>query len=167
MNKLLNVILGILFVCCLSSCEYFYSLDLENRWEKGIYIWSQSTGLKTGDDPKTVDDLTDLWYLHYVKPGDMGSFGDVITGGKRDAKWVADDVFWGIDTLLIAIFDAKELDENWGVGKMSDYVIQKYWLVEDDVIEKDGKTYKDISFPPNEGMKNIKMDPPYGSYLSR
>ena len=54
--------------------------------------------------------------------------------------------------------------ENWGVGKMSDYVIQKYWLRKEDVVEEDGKTYKKISFPPNEGMKEVEMEPAYGTY---
>ena len=58
------------------------------------------------------------------------------------------------------------MDRHWGEGKMSDYVIQKYWFRKDDVVEKDGKTYKRISFPPNEGMKDVEMDPPYGTYPS-
>ena len=94
----------------------------------------------------------------------MGSFADVMTGRPVDAQWVVDDVFWETDVLMVAIFDAKRLDENWGVGKMSDYVIQKYWLEKDDVVEKDGKTYKKISFPPNEGMKDVEMEPAYGTY---
>ena len=32
------------------------------------------------------------------------------------------------------------------------------------VITKDGKTYKKISFPPNEGMKGVEMEPAYGTY---
>ena len=130
-------------VVAVSSCDYFYSLDLENQYSEGIYIWSQKTGLKTGNDPQTIDELNDKWYLHYIEPGQMGSFADV---------------------LMIAIFDAKRLDENWGVGKMSDYVIQKYWLRKEDVVEEDGKTYKKISFPPNEGMKDVEMEPAYGTY---
>lgn len=98
-----------------------------------IYIWSQKTGLKTGDDPASLDELDSKWYLNYIEPGKMGSFADVMTGRRVDAQWVVDDVFWETDVLMVAIFDAKRLDESWGVGKMSDYVIQKYWLKKDDV----------------------------------
>lgn len=147
-----------------SSCDYFYSLDLENAWEDGIYIWSTKTGLKTGDDPENLDQLDSKWYLNYVEPGNMGSFADVMTGRRVDAQWVVDDVFWETDVLLVAIFDAKTMDKNWGKGKMSDYVIQKYWLKREDVVESDGKTYKRISFPPNESMKDVQMEPPYGTF---
>ena len=160
-KTLIIALFSTLFVC---SCDYFYTLDIENQYSEGIYIWSLKTGLKTGDDPQTLDELNSKWYLNYIEPGQMGSFADVMTGCRVDAKWVVDDVFWDCDTLMIAIFDAKRLDDNWGVGKMSDYVIQKYWLEKDDVVEKDGKTYKKISFPPNEGMKDVKMEPAYGTY---
>ena len=43
-------------------------------------------------------------------------------------------------------------------------MIQKYWLRKEDVVEEDGKTYKKISFPPNEGMKDVEMEPAYGTY---
>ena len=143
MKSLKHIAIMLVAVVAVSSCDYFYSLDLENQYSEGIYIWSQKTGLKTGNDPQTIDELNDKWYLHYIEPGQMGSFADV---------------------LMIAIFDAKRLDENWGVGKMSDYVIQKYWLRKEDVVEEDGKTYKKISFPPNEGMKDVEMEPAYGTY---
>lgn len=164
MKSLKHIAIMLVAVVAVSSCDYFYSLDLENQYSEGIYIWSQKTGLKTGDDPANLDELNSKWYLHYIEPGQMGSFADVMTGRPVDAQWVVDDVFWDCDTLMIAIFDAKRLDDNWGVGKMSDYVIQKYWLEKDDVVEKDGKTYKKISFPPNEGMKDVKMEPAYGTY---
>ena len=32
------------------------------------------------------------------------------------------------------------------------------------LIAEDGKTYKKISFPPNEGMKDVEMEPAYGTY---
>ena len=131
MKTLKHIAIMLVAVVAVSSCDYFYSLDLENQYSEGIYIWSQKTGLKTGNDPQT---------------------------------WVVEDVFWKTDILMIAIFDAKRLDENWGIGKMSDYVIQKYWLRKEDVVEEDGKTYKKISFPPNEGMKDVEMEPAYGTY---
>lgn len=164
MKHLIGLICMAAGLLVFSSCEYFYSLDLENAWDEGIYIWSTETGLKTGNDPKDLDELNNFWYMHYIGPGELGSFADVLTGSKRDAQWVVDDVFWDSEILLVAIFDAKTMDENRGVGKMSDYVIQKYWLRKDDVIEPDGKTYKKISFPPNAGMKDVEMDPPYGTY---
>ena len=97
----------------------------------------------------------------------MGSFADLMVGVKLSAGRVVDEIFYDTDTLFVAIFDAEELDRNWGRGKMSDYVIQKYWLAKDDVIESDGKTYKQISFPPNEGMKSVRMDPAYGTYNTK
>lgn len=164
MKSLKHIAIMLVAVVTVSSCDYFYSLDLENQYSEGIYIWSQKTGLKTGNDPQTIDELNDKWYLHYIEPGQMGSFADVMTGRPVDAQWVVEDVFWKTDILMIAIFDAKRLDENWGIGKMSDYVIQKYWLRKEDVVEEDGKTYKKISFPPNEGMKDVEMEPAYGTY---
>ena len=141
MKSLKHIAIMLVAVVTVSSCDYFYSLDLENQYSEGIYIWSQKTGLKTGNDPQTIDELNAV-----------------------DAQWVVEDVFWKTDILMIAIFDAKRLDENWGIGKMSDYVIQKYWLRKEDVVEEDGKTYKKISFPPNEGMKDVEMEPAYGTY---
>lgn len=164
MKTLRHLIPLLVSITAFTSCDYFYSLDIENQYSEGIYIWSTKTGLKTGDDPANLDELDSKWYLHYIEPGQMGSFADVMTGRPVDAQWVVDDVFWETDVLMVAIFDAKRLDDNWGVGKMSDYVIQKYWLRKEDVVEEDGKTYKKISFPPNEGMKGVEMEPAYGTY---
>ena len=164
MKSFKHIAIMLVAVVVASSCDYGFSLDLENQYSEGIYIWSQKTGLETGNDPQSIDEINSKWYLNYVEPGQMGSFADVITNFEADPQWVVDDVFWETDVLLVAIFDAKRLDDNWGVGKMSDYVIQKYWLRKEDVIEKDGKTYKKISFPPNEGMKDVEMEPAYGTY---
>ena len=97
----------------------------------------------------------------------MGSFADLIVGVRLSPGQVVDEIFYDTDTLFVAIFDAEELDSNWGRGKMSDYVIQKYWLAKDNVIESNGKTYRQISFPPNEGMKSVRMDPVYGAYNTK
>lgn len=167
MKRIINLLAAALALSSAASCDIMYTLDLENQYTKGIYIWSQETGLKTGDDPASLDDLNDKWYLHHIKPGEMGSFADLIVGVKLSAGRVVDEIFYDTDTLFVAIFDAEELDRNWGRGKMSDYVIQKYWLAKDDVIENDGKTYKQISFPPNEGMKSVRMDPVYGTYNTK
>ena len=160
--RLLIIILVV--ITTIPSCDYFYTLDIENQYSEGIYVWSTKTGLETGDDPMNLDELNSKWYLNYIDPGKIGSFADVMTNRPVDAQWVVDDVFWKSDVLMVAIFDAKRLDDNWGVGKMSDYVIQKYWLRKEDVVEIDGKTYKKISFPPNEGMKDVEMEPAYGTY---
>lgn len=167
MKRIFALLASIVALSTLTSCEYFYSLDLENQFEKGIYIWSQETGLKTGDDPTSLDELDSKWYLHYIEPGDMGSFADMMGWKNGSSQSIVDGAFTATDTLMIAIFDAEELDNNWGKGKMSDYVIQKYWLAKDDVIESDGKTLKRISFPPNEGMKSVRMDPAYGTYSAK
>lgn len=164
MKRLVNAILVLPVVLLAVSCDYFYSMELENNFDKGIYIWSSSTGLKTGNDPATLDELNDKWYLEYADAGQMCSFAFLL-GGKMTAEEFVDEVFGRANkTLMVAIFDAQELDDNWGVGKMSDYVIQKYWLTKEDVLEEDGKTFKRISFPPHEGMKGIKMEPAYGTY---
>lgn len=97
----------------------------------------------------------------------MGSFADMMGWKNESSQSIVDGAFANTDTLMIAIFDAEELDNNWGKGKMSDYVIQKYWLAKDDVIESDNKTLKRISFPPNEGMKSVRMDPAYGTYNAK
>ena len=94
----------------------------------------------------------------------MGSFADMMTGLPISAKELVDLVFRENEVLFVAIFDAEALDNNWGIGKMSDYVIQKYWLKKEDVVEADGETYKTISFPPNEGMKDVEMEPAFGTY---
>lgn len=167
MKRIIYLLAAALALASVTSCEYFYSLDLENQFEKGIYIWSQETGLKTGDDPTTLDELDSKWYLNYIKPGDMGSFADLMGWRNESSQSIVDGAFADTDTLMIAIFDAEELDNNWGKGKMSDYVIQKYWLAKDDVIESDNKTLKRISFPPNEGMKSVRMDPAYGTYNTK
>lgn len=166
-KRIILVLTTALAMQSVTSCDIFYSLDLENHYGKGVYIWSQETGLKKGDDPVSLEDLNDKWYLHHVEPGQIGSFADIIVGVKLSAGQVVDEIFYDTDTLFVAIFDADELDSNWGIGKMSDYVIQKYWLAKGDVIESDGKTYKHISFPPNEGMKYVRMDPVYGTYNTK
>lgn len=166
MKRFCHFIAAIIGLVSLGSCDYFYSLDIENQWSGGIYIWSQKTGLPTGDDPQSIEDVNSKWYLTHIDPGDMGSFANVMTGIPVDAEWVVEDVFWQTDVLLVVVLDGDRMDRHWGEGKMSDYVIQKYWFRKDDVVEKDGKTYKRISFPPNEGMKDVEMDPPYGTYPS-
>lgn len=153
MKRIFALSASIMALSALTSCEYFYSLDLENQFEKGIYIWSQETGLKTRDNPTSLDELDSKWCLNYIEPGDMGSFADMMGWKNESSQSIVNGAFANTDTLMIAIFDAEELDSNWGKGKMSDYVIQKYWLAKDDVIEIDNKTLKRISFPPNEGMK--------------
>lgn len=164
MKCLTNVLMLMFIIMTSVSCDYYYELDLVNNYESGIYIWSTQTGLHTGDDPASLDELNDKWYLVYADAGGMGSFAFLL-GGKMTAQQFVDEVFERADNeLFVAIFDAGTLDNNWGIGKMSDYVIQKYWLTKEDVIEEDGLTYKTISFPPNEGMKNVKMEPAYGTY---
>ncbi len=167
MKRIFALSASIMALSALTSCEYFYSLDLENQFEKGIYIWSQETGLKTRDNPTSLDELDSKWYLNYIEPGDMGSFADMMGWKNESSQSIVNGAFANTDTLMIAIFDAEELDSNWGKGKMSDYVIQKYWLAKDDVIEIDNKTLKRISFPPNEGMKSVRMDPVYGTYSTK
>ena len=57
--------------------------------------------------------------------------------------------------------------QSWGKnGRFEAFTTQllPYRLRKEDVIEKDGKTYKKISFPPNEGMKDVEMEPAYGTY---
>ena len=165
MKRLGYFLAALLSAAAFTSCDYFYSLDIENQYDEGIYVWSAGTGLKTGkDDPETLDELDSKWYLNYVEPGKMGSFADIMGGRRVNAQRVLDSVFGDSEVLMVAIFDAKTLNENWGQGKMSDYVIQRYWLRKEDVIEDDGKTYKKISFPPNEEMKSVEMEPPFGTY---
>lgn len=164
MKRIINAILVLPVMLLAVSCDYFYSMELENNFDKGIYIWSSATGLKKGNDPATLDELNDKWYLEYADAGQMCSFAFLL-GGKMTVEEFVDEVFGrASDTLMVAIFDAEEMDSHWGVGKMSDYVIQKYWLTKDDVLEDDGKTYKRLSFPPHEGMKDIKMEPSYGTF---
>lgn len=163
MKSLKHIAIMLVALATVSSCDYFMSLDLENQYREGIYIWSQKIGLNTGED-QSIDELNKKGQLHYIEPGEMGYFTGVMTGSPIKAELVVDRIFRDCDTLMIVIFDAKRVDDNWGVGKMSDFVIQKYWLRKEDVVEEDGKTYKKISFPPNEGMKDVKMEPTYGTY---
>lgn len=167
MKHLINAILVLPVILLAVSCDYFYQMDIENNYERGIYVWSSPTALDKGDAPTALDELSDAWYLHYVEPGQMGSFASML-GGNMTMEEFVDEVFEEVGgTLLVAIFDAVEMDANWGVGKMSDYVIQKYWLTKEDVLEEDGETFKRISFPPHEGMKDIRMEPAYGTYSSK
>lgn len=167
MKHLINAILVLPVILLAVSCDYFYQMDIENNYERGIYVWSSPTALDKGDAPASLDELSDAWYLHYVEPGQMGSFASML-GGNMTMEEFVDEVFEEVGgTLLVAIFDAVEMDANWGVGKMSDYVIQKYWLTKEDVLEEDGETFKRISFPPHEGMKDIRMEPAYGTYPSK
>ena len=169
MKRVVNAIMVLSVMLLTVSCDYFYSLDLENNFDRGIYIWSSLTGLNTGNDPATLDELNDKWYLDYADAGQMGSLA-ILLGGRMTTEEFVDAVFEiSSDTLMVAIFDAEEMDSHWGIGKMSDYVIQKYWLTKWDVVEEDGETYKykRISFPPHEGMKDIRMEPAYGTYAPR
>ena len=164
MKHLKKILIVVASIFMTVSCDYLYTLDLVNNFERGIYIWSPETGLKKGDDPVDIDELNDKWYLNYIEAGEMGSFADMMTGLPISAKELVDLVFRENEVLFVAIFDAEALDNNWGIGKMSDYVIQKYWLKKEDVVEADGETYKTISFPPNEGMKDVEMEPAFGTY---
>lgn len=46
MKRIFALLASIVALSTLTSCEYFYSLDLENQFEKGIYIWSQEQDSK-------------------------------------------------------------------------------------------------------------------------
>lgn len=148
----------------LVGCEYGYQLDIENRFENGIYVWSSQNGLKTFESPTTVEEINDTWNLSYIEPGQMHSFAFKITGARLTPEEFVDRVFRDQDELMVAIWDAVVLKEHWGIGNMADYIIQRYWLKKEDVLTEDGKSYKTISFPPNEGMRDVKMEPPFGSF---
>lgn len=58
-KRIILVLTTALAMQSVTSCDIFYSLDLENHYGKGVYIWSQETGLKKGDDPVSLEDLND------------------------------------------------------------------------------------------------------------
>ncbi len=49
-KRIILVLTTALAMQSITSCDIFYSLDLENHYGKGVYIWSQETGLKKGND---------------------------------------------------------------------------------------------------------------------
>lgn len=104
MKRIFALSASIMALSALTSCEYFYSLDLENQFEKGIYIWSQETGLKTRDNPTSLDELDSKWYLNYIEPGDMGSFADMMGWKNESSQSIVNGAFANTDTLMIAIF---------------------------------------------------------------
>lgn len=162
--RLFRFYLFALALLLLTGCEYGYQLDIENRFENGIYVWSAQNGLKTFESPTTVEEIHDTWNMSYIEPGQMHSFASMITGARLTPEEFVDRVFRNQDELMVAIWDAEILKEHWGVGVMADYIIQRYWLKREDILTEDGKSYKTISFPPNEGMRDVKMEPPFGTF---
>lgn len=67
--KSLKIIITLLAVASLSSCDYLYSLDIENQYSKSIYIGSTETGLKTGHDPMSLDELYIFTVINIKKNG--------------------------------------------------------------------------------------------------
>ena len=65
--KSLKIIITLLAVASLSSCDYFYSLDIENQYSKSIYIGSTETGLKTGHDHMSLDELYNFTVINIRK----------------------------------------------------------------------------------------------------
>ena len=55
MKSLKLIVIMLVALATITSCDYGFSLDLENQYSEGIYIWSQKTGLETGNDPQSID----------------------------------------------------------------------------------------------------------------
>lgn len=165
---------AILSLIALSSCDIYYFLDIENKFSEGVYYWTDfyvfeyeaNGGYRTYgyDIPKSIDEIDRLDELGYIEPSQTGYYTSVEYGRFVSDKRAVSDMFSHTDVITVVIFDAKTAEENLKNGKLPDSVIQKYWIKKDDVLEKDGKTYKDITFPPNEGMKDVEMEPAYGTY---
>lgn len=64
MKSLKHIAIMLVALAAVSSCDYFMSLDLENQYREGIYIWSQKIGLNTGED-QSIDELNKKGQLHY------------------------------------------------------------------------------------------------------
>ena len=65
------------------------------------------------------------------------------------------------DTIMFYVFDYKAMTTNeWAEVRDNYMVTQRYDLSLDDLRRLDWK----LSFPPTEGLRYIKMWPPYGTY---
>ena len=150
MKHLVNIMLALHSRFLIVSCDDFQIMEIENNYEKGVYIYSSASWIA----PASIDEINDKMFLEYVDAKRNGILASMIDG-----------VFFKMSTREF-VNDAQTLDENWGVGKLSNYIIQQYWLTKEDVLTKNGKSLKKISFPPHEGMKEVKMEPAYGTFTT-
>jgi len=166
MKHLVNIMLALHSIFLIVSCDSFHIMEIENNYEKGVYIYFSASCIA----PASIDEINDKMHLKYVDAKRNGILVSMLDGVffKMSTREFVNEVFkkTATDTLIVAIFDAQTLDENWGVGKLSNYIIQQYWLTKEDVLTKNGKSLKKISFPPHEGMKEVKMEPAYGTFTT-
>ena len=159
--RFFTLLFGSIILC---ACDSDYSFNLENQFSEGIYLWSSLHAKRCGYSAQDIDASQDIYLFDYIEPGQMDDFANVLSGFPLEAQEAVDKLFKETDIIMVAVLDAKRFDECFKNHNVSDAVIQKYWLNKENLISDDGKRCKNISFPPNEGMKDVEMEPEYGYY---
>lgn len=163
---------AILFCCViiasllLGGCEKWMSdhlgradLHFENSADYKISLYSIVIIPRINLDTIIYPDTS----LPYHKPTtlmdiDAHQWVEVPVGGH--IKW--EDIYehFGTDTISYFIFATDSLNMlGWDRIRESYNIVQRY-----DIGYCDLGTFGDMSFPPSEEMRNIKMWPPYGTY---
>jgi len=157
MKKIVIIPLFFLLAC---DANFFQKLDLKlkftNNSNTSVYFL---LNFKTGED--TLSIISDLYpvellpnHTYKLFPGDC----------RTDCRW---DSFYnyecGTDTAYFCIIDANKLKEIYGESyniytvNMDTAIIQRYDLTYTDLLDLNAE----LSFPPDERMKDIKMFPQY------
>ena len=142
--KVLKFIVLLFVLLMFSACpwEYRQSFRFHNNSTRDVYI---QLNMQTMSLDTTI---TRVKLGVPIKQGTSFSYG--YDSGKEDI-WV--------DTLSLFIFDADTFNMySWEEIKSGYKILQRY-----DISPENIKALKyNISYPPTEAMKNMKMYPPYG-----
>ena len=133
---------------------------MNNFSKEGIYLFGFSYW------ERSIEEVSSPFQLTYIETGTSDWCIVQEYGHYVSKQTFVDGAFGNRDEILVAIW-SKETIDNWqwdGNEHLTDHTLQKYWFRKEDVISEDGESFKWLTFPPNPDMKDVKMDPPYGTY---
>ena len=62
MKHLVNIMLALHSIFLIVSCDSFHIMEIENNYEKGVYIYFSASGIA----PASIDEINDKMHLKYV-----------------------------------------------------------------------------------------------------
>jgi hypothetical protein len=146
--KLLKFIVLIFGFLTFTSCDYNYSFVFSNNSTHDVCLFF---GIIDWDFNRAL----------YPDTAIIGSMGEVYRHGESKIYTYSDarEDTW-TNTICLFIFDKDTMNTYSWKQIQDDYkVLQRY-----DLSPENLQTLKyQISYPPTEAMKNMKMYPPYGS----
>jgi hypothetical protein len=145
--KRLYLILLLIFLIIFSSCDYWHDFEFSNTSTRDVVIFFGVTDMNWAFPLYPDTALIRFEYGISFKKGETQRY--VYSRLKKDP--------WN-DTVCFFILDADTLNTySWEEIQNNYKILQRY-----DISPKEIKALKyEISYPPDERMKNIKMYPPY------